>query len=191
MYVFPKLGRQTTEEVKQVAERDCPKSPDGIHASNTEDKGKMTYLIRRMNRMGQWQNIGSLDYIPLLWFGWENFLRANFGPGRYNIARVERGLAGMQDEGTFNIAYDHQLLQWVPEQPNTEYFQAHNINGDLIVGRLTNVIYFYVPRNNPAVQDRVRAQLNQGVQGFQGGWIIIRINGLPYDCDWGPEGEIR
>lgn len=153
-----------------------------LHAepATTEVEGKVTYLIRRMNRMGQWQNIGTLDYIPLLWFGWENFLRANFGPGRYNVAKVEKGLPGMQDVGTFNIAYDHEFVGWVPEEPTREYITAHNIGGDLLVARLTDVTYFYVNRDNPEIEERVKDQLDQGVQGFQGGWVIIRIKGLPY-----------
>jgi hypothetical protein len=147
---------------------------------NTEVERKVTFLIRRMNKMGQWQNVGSLDYTPLLWFGWENFLRANFGPGRYNVARVEKGLSGMRDEGTFNIAYEHEYVEWVPEKPTVEYIQAHNIGGDLIIGKLTDVNYFYVKRNDPAIEERVKDQLDQGIQGFQGGYIILRIKGLPY-----------
>lgn len=133
-----------------------------------------------MNRMGQWQNIGQLDYIPLLWFGWENFLRANFGPGRYNVAKVEKGLSGMQNVGTFNIAYDHEFVKWLPEKPTLEYIRECNISGDLIVARLTDASYFYVPRNDPKIEEQVKDQLDQGIQGFQGGWVIIRIKGLPY-----------
>lgn len=146
----------------------------------TEVERKVTHLIRRMNRQGQWQNIGTLDYVPLLWFGWESFLKANYGPGRYNVAKVEKGLSGMQDVGTFNIAYDHEFVEWVPEKPTTEYIQERNIYGDLMIAKLTDVTYTYTERVNPETEERVKDQLEQGIQGFQGGWVIIRIKGLPY-----------
>jgi hypothetical protein len=131
-----------------------------------------------MNKMGHWLTIDSLDIIPP--FGWENFLRINYGLGRYNVAKVEQGLAGMQSLGTYNIGYDHQLLEWVPQEPTLEYIHSHRIAGDLITARLTDTRYFYVPRRNRELDVQLRDQLDQGIQGFKGGWIIIRVLGLPY-----------
>jgi hypothetical protein len=86
----------------------------------------------------------------------------------------------MNKEGTFNIGYNHEFVEWVPEQPTEEYMHARHITGDLIVARLSDTSYFYCPRDDAASNERVIDQLEQGIQGFQGGWVIFRINGLPY-----------
>jgi hypothetical protein len=144
------------------------------------EERKMTYLIRRMNKKGYWMTIGSLDYIPRQWFGWEQYLKLNYGPGRYSIGRVEQGLQGMTFVGTFIIGYDHEYVCWVPEKPTVEYLQSHGITGDLIIAQLCNTTHFRQLRNDSLLDQQVYDQLEQGIQGFKSGWVIIRVKGLPY-----------
>jgi hypothetical protein len=102
-------AKQITKEDEQRIYRESSDMVSAwawLEAETRPRKINMTYYIRRMNKVGHWLTIDSTDIVPP--FGWENFLKLNYGPGRFNVARVERGLAGMQSLGTYNIGYEHQ-----------------------------------------------------------------------------------
>lgn len=139
----------------------------------------MKYLIRRKNKYGQWVHVDTVQLLPLLYFGdWKAFVRDRYGPGRYHIATVEEGLAGMRDFMSFSIGFDLRYLEWLPEKPTVNYLkEKYPLVKDFYVCRVTNVTPIAVPRNVHG-EEPVWDILEQGISALTSGYLVFEVKNL-------------
>lgn len=155
------------------------KALDKQSLAEIEEK-KVKYLIRRKNKYGQWVHIDTVQFLPFLYFGnWQAFVRDRYGPGRYHIATVEEGLAGMHGFLSFSISFDLNFLEWLPEKPTVEYLnKKYPLVKDFYICRATDVTPIAVPRNLHGGEP-VWDVLEQGISALTSGYLVFEVKGIP------------
>lgn len=133
------------------------------------------YLIRRINRWGQWVHMETVDYPPS-----REHIEITYGPGEYSIMVAEEGVRGLQGYANYSIPYSIEIKGWSSDKPTIEYVQQKYGEGNyFIAGNASDIepmIITYDGKKDEMVEDLMA----QGIASMRKVYVIIKLTGIPY-----------
>lgn len=141
------------------------------------------YLIRRLNRYGQWEHVDTWDYQPD-----RDSVAQRYGPGEYHILIAEEKVRGLQSFMSFTVPFQIEFVEFFPEEPNVDFIKANYPPGNyFVIGQSKYVKPIVVSsgyEQNAKRDGMVLDLMTRGIQAMRGVYVLIRVVGLPYQSGW-------
>ena len=138
------------------------------------------YLVRRLNRFGQWEHVDTWDYQPDV-----NSVAQRYGPGQYHILIAEERVRGLQSFMSFTVPFAIEFVAFFPEEPNVEYIKANYPAGNyFVIGQSRKVTPIVVSSGYERDSQRngmVLDLMTRGSQAMRSTYVLVRVTGLPYE----------
>lgn len=135
------------------------------------------YLVRRINRYGQWVHIDTLESPPS-----RESIEEKWGPGEYNIMIAEEGIRGLQSYTTYAIPYTIEYVGWTPEKPDVKYLsKKFGVGNYFVIGQSADIEpVIVVSKTTDKTDEMVEDFMMQGVNVMRKVYVIFRLKGIPY-----------